>query len=1176
MSCLTQKKIASYLLEELSPEDNRSVVAHIETCAICEDMMSNLVEELALGEDSTTTDNVASNLLFALLALHNSLITRQQLVSATSAWLENKQESLEQWLLRQKAISSDDQVVIQALVRKHLATNGNSAAQSLAGLSSLNEVKDDLRELNDPDVEASLSLVPTVASSYGESNFEQSNVRRLSRFTERERYTELHQHAQGGLGEVYVAIDKQLDRNVALKRIQPRLVDDQMSRMRFEQEAEVTGRLEHPGVVPVYGRGADKSGRPFYAMRFIQGRTLKDHITDFHRMHGDTSWRTGEARIELLALIDRVIDVCHTIEYAHHRGVLHRDLKPDNIMLGRFGETLVVDWGLAKRSDSTIDDGPVQFEPIQRPKSASDVTPTPTTYGTVVGTLGYMSPEQAAGDIDSMGPASDVYGLGAILYRTLTNRASQETKEKHQVVLERISRGEFPRPRERKPQIPPPLESICLKAMSLAPEDRYGSAEQLAKELGKWIADEKVAAHNESVLERAFRMARRYRGILAAAIAAIITLSAISVATMASHQADLAKQQARESLLQARMSIDGFLSDSSQGLRHLPGVEGFTKHLLDTAAIRYEALLATSSNDPEYELERARTLLRLGEAYLEVRENDVAAAKLRKAKELLEGLIKKGGTTRDAATFELANCHTRLGRLAIELAEPNDEEFRTAIELYRSLVEMDGRNTSYRQALGAVGTQRASAFLARGELDQALEWAGNAVESYQRSMRLSPNDSTNTRGVSVAHSIKGEVYRRRGNRDAARALFEGAVRQSEELLRKDPSNRDYRELLADSRSFLAQMHRGDGKIAAEVVETALALKEYEALQALHPDISRYSESASRARMDAAQIDLLVGKSKQAEEQLLLSKGEFEQLLAVRKESPSYQANLASCCDRLAKAQINLGKYQEAVAASEQAVQMFARLDAVLPNEPTHRHRLALALTRQGIAYGGLKNVPAARAAFEQAAHQLNQLVSNTPANESEIYNRDFAIALGEYGAMLWDNADVDRSEASQTLLAAKTIWTNLFAAYQDSANDIAPWTKYVYGHFLVTCPDPNLRDGAAATRVGQTLIESAPTNPEFHGLLGAARYRVGVGGDDDGVLTDSIKHIDRASDLRDEPREFDLFILAMAKAKVGDSQDAQTTWTHANKLLDSRNPGELGLLRLREEAKIAIDIRGSE
>src|SRR5262245_30816767 len=488
------------------------------------------------------------SLLFGLLALQNGLIDHVQLVAAFQSWTRDKARPLAEHLVARGDLDAEQRSLLEGLVAQHLKKHGGDVEQSLATVPAGGSIRDGLADLGDPDLGATLGRV---GSAHPRTHLDEDDPNRTASLSvgpptsDGQRFRILRPHARGGLGAVFVALDAELNREVALKQILHRHADDPDSRSRFLLEAEVTGRLEHPGVVPVYGLGCDAEGRPFYAMRLVKGESLKEAIEHFH-----ATGSAGDPRrwnLELRQLLNRFVAVCNVVAYAHSRGVIHRDLKPANILLGPYGETLVVDWGLAKvvgRGESAAHAGAV--EATLQPASGSGSSET--LPGTALGTPAYMSPEQAAGRLEQVGPLSDVYSLGATLYCLLTGKPPIGEIDVGEA-LRRVQRGEFPPPRAVQPSVPQGLEAISLKAMALHPEGRYPSAPALAEDLEHWLADEPVSAYRDPPAVRLTRWGRRHRtaavGIGALLVTAVAALVVSNVLIgYQKQQTELQRQQA--------------------------------------------------------------------------------------------------------------------------------------------------------------------------------------------------------------------------------------------------------------------------------------------------------------------------------------------------------------------------------------------------------------------------------------------------------------------------------------------------------------------------------------------------------------------------------------------------------------------------------------------------------
>jgi serine/threonine protein kinase/formylglycine-generating enzyme required for sulfatase activity len=422
--------------------------------------------------------STGENLLFAILAYKADFITAGHLVAALKSWGRDQARPMAQILRDLGGLTDKKENAVQGLVQIHLETHGNDAVASMRGLSPGGPLGIELPPLADHRLDQCVRHLIPAASPPSLPPAGTAPTAPGPRFLK------VREHARGGLGKVFLAHDTELHREVALKEIRDDANPDHGdTRARFLREGEITGRLEHPGIVPVYSLGRDATGRPFYAMRFIRGESLADTIRRFHAPGAGRD--PGQQGLELRRLLDRFLAACNAVAYAHSRGVLHRDLKPDNIMLGSFGETLVVDWGLARAADT-----PDETRSAEGTLALLEGRDFPSTEtGKVIGTPQYMPPEQAKGRLDELSPASDVYSLGATLYQILTGRPpfrhpSEVGLEK---VLQSVEDGTFPHPSEVNPAVPAPLEAVCLKAMARQPRDRYASAGELIQAVENWL-----------------------------------------------------------------------------------------------------------------------------------------------------------------------------------------------------------------------------------------------------------------------------------------------------------------------------------------------------------------------------------------------------------------------------------------------------------------------------------------------------------------------------------------------------------------------------------------------------------------------------------------------------------------------------------------------------------------
>ena len=350
--------------------------------------------------------------------------------------------------------------------------------------------------------------------------------------------------ARGGMGKILSARDRRLRRDVVIKvtRHEGELVDP-----RFEREALITARLQHPSIVRVYEAGVLSDGRAFYAMERVRGRSLEVVLDETTTLE------------ERLALLPHAIAVADAIAYAHSEGVLHRDLKPSNVLIGPFGETVVIDWGLAK--DLRAVDTPLRPDTPVAEESGSSSDSSLTHAGAVLGTPSYMAPEQARGD--AVDERTDIYALGTLLYTLLSGTPPYRGHSTDEVI-ELVASGRRKPIVEREPRVPPELATIVEHAMALDPADRYQSAKQLADELRQFAAGKLVASHEYGLWELLKRWVWRHRITVGVSLFAAIVLIVVLVLSFQSLK--VAKEEAEIEKLKAERATDKVLLDQAKAM----------------------------------------------------------------------------------------------------------------------------------------------------------------------------------------------------------------------------------------------------------------------------------------------------------------------------------------------------------------------------------------------------------------------------------------------------------------------------------------------------------------------------------------------------------------------------------------------------------------------------------
>ena len=972
------------------------------------------------------------SLLFGVVALQSGAIEADRLAETCADWVSEPTLPLGDMFVDRGLLTVEQKTEVDRAVENELNRHGGDPRATLAATIDGRSLEAIRGVTTHGALDSKLDLAPlqgghvvlgALSPGDGES---------------RDRYTLTHLHAKGGMGRVWLARDGALGRRIALKELRPDQTDNPTVCSRFLYEAKVTAQLEHPGIIPVYELG--EGAAPYYTMRFVKGRTLCEATREYHKKR---SLGTADP-VELVELLTAFVSVCHAVAYAHDRGFIHRDLKGQNIVLGDFGEVMVLDWGLAKRIGPDADTESEQTEPsasispiaaratlaadpdktlaeedesqsaskrngqsssgmsngvdsrngwfgTRRTVPESGAGPEGTILGQLLGTPSYMAPEQAQGNHDLVDQRTDVYGLGAILYEILTGRPPFTAAKTSEIIRKVCQETPIP-PRQILATIPRGLEAVCLKALAKNQADRYQAASELGQEVQRHLADEPVHAYAEPWTRRLARWARRHRTAVAAGLGLLLTgTSALAVSTVLiareRNEAETQGQQAREAVhLLVKGGEIGFDDE----------IDPVQREFLEKALVYFEQYTTRVGDNPGVRLEHAQARQEMGDILRKLGRSAESEKVYRKALDLLRPIAQ----TDPDASRDLARVRTLLGDLLVHSGRDKDEAqplYEEAIKVQeafatgRSAVPLDWLHLGQsRKSLGDLLRHKGKFSEARPLYDEAITWLDRAQKADLKKGEASGE-------LALALDARGWIERELGEFDKSERDYQSSITILEKLVAQFPTIPRHREVLAKAYNSLALIEQDTSRPAAALANLRRELPLVERLTQDYPDRPEHRRELARTLMNLG--NLIVNHDEGTEARTILARAvEINQAIHDKHlDDVQVRLDLAKCRHNLGVFLYNKGETKEAAASIEKARALSEALVKEFPDKPRYAASLAMNLVNLAIAWEVLE--PAKAAPTYQAALDIYQkLVDAYPDNVD--YRTELVHCLRNFGPVV--------------------------------------------------------------------------------------------------------------------------------------------------------------------------------